>query len=101
MIKFKSMFEDARDAGYPHELETPRQLGPKDFKFVAENAGRVPGMEVLSYLGEPLKGSKILQNTPKIFQYSHIEAEENEFHIESVEMYRDLWLSIHIPEGTI
>lgn len=96
-MKFKHLYEDARDAGYPHELYTPRSLGTKDYQFVAINAGRQVGSNVLKYDGSILEGSKILQNNSRIFQYSHNEGEENEFHIESVEMYRDLWNSIHIP----
>ncbi len=97
MITFKSLFEDARDAGYPHELYTPRSLGEKDYRFVKINSGREVGSEVLKFDGTPIKGSVILQNTDQVFQYTHIEKEESEYHFESVEMYRDLWNSIHIP----
>ena len=97
MSKFKKLFEDAKDAGYPYELYTPRPLGPKDYHFVAMNVGRPLGSEVIAFDGTAISGSKILQNNPRIFQYSHIEKVENETHIESVEMYRDLWNSIHIP----
>lgn len=97
MIKFSTLAEDARDAGYPHELETPRPLGKKDYHFVAQNVGRAVGTEVVKFDGSILYGSKILQNNPRIFQYSHNETEEKELHIESVEMYRNLWNSIHIP----
>ena len=90
-------YEDARDAGYPHELETPRKLGPKDIQFVKQNEGRSVGSEVLKFDGSVLAGSTILQNDSKIFQYSHNDSEEGEFHIESVEMFRNLWNSIHIP----
>ena len=93
----KLYYEDARDAGYPHELETPRKLGPKDKQFVKQNEGRPVGSQVLKFDGTILEGSKILQNNSRVFQYSHDEIEENECHIESVEMYRDLWNSIHIP----
>ncbi|QKE55906.1 hypothetical protein Octan_204 [Acinetobacter phage Octan] len=97
MITFRALFEDARDAGYPHELYTPRELGSKDYKFVELNAGREIGSTVLKYDGTELKGSCILQNNERIFQYSHTESDVNEYHIESVEVYRNLWNSIHIP----
>lgn len=97
-MKFKRLYEDARDAGYPHELYTPRLLDNKDYRFVAMNAGRPVGSEVMKYNGEILRGSKILQNNERIFQYSHDEIEKGELHIESVEMYRNLWNSIHIPK---
>lgn len=96
-MSLKTIYEDARDAGYPHELITPRPLGPKDYQFVAMNVGRPVGSQVLKFDGTILEGSKILQNNSRLFQYSHDEIEENEYHIESVEMYRDLWNSIHIP----
>ncbi|AFL47708.1 hypothetical protein ZZ1p0217 [Acinetobacter phage ZZ1] len=96
-MKYKHLFEDARDAGYPHELYTPRELGPKDYQFVATNANRAIGSNALKFDGTVLEGSVILQNNARIFQYSHKEGAENEYHIESVEMYRDLWNSIHIP----
>ena len=89
-MKFKHLYEDARDAGYPHELYTPRPLGNKDYHFVAMNTGRPVGSEVMKYNGEILRGSKILQNNERIFQYSHDEIEEGELYIESVEMYRNL-----------
>lgn len=96
-MKFTQLHEDSKDAGYPHELRTPRELGYKDYIFVAGNAEREVGSEVIKFDGSVLHNSKILKNTPMIFQYSHVESEENEVHIESVEMYRNIWLSIHIP----
>ncbi|WBF78876.1 hypothetical protein ADLP2_207 [Acinetobacter phage vB_AbaM_DLP2] len=97
MKLFSSIYEDARDAGYPHELYTPRPLGAKDLNFVKINSNRAPGQTALKYDGTELIGSCVLQNNDRIFQYSHTEGEENEYHIESVEMYRNLWNSIHIP----
>ncbi|ADG60110.1 hypothetical protein Acj9p210 [Acinetobacter phage Acj9] len=101
MSKFKKLyFEDSQDAGYSTTLETPRQLGPKDLIFVENNKTRAIGEEVISYSGEVLKGSKILKNDDEFFQYSHYEGEV-EVHIESVELYRNLWLSIHIPASSL
>lgn len=99
-MSLKTIYEDARDAGYPHELVTPRPLGPKDYQFVAMNAGRKVGQTVLRFDGIPIEGSYILQSNARMFQYSHTETEEQEIHIESVETYRNLWNSIHIPEHT-
>jgi hypothetical protein len=97
-ITLKSLYEDSQDAGYSTTLETPRKLGPKDIVFVEVNNGRHPGEPVLNSKGEVLEGSHILKNDPDFFQYSHLEGEE--VHIESVELYRELWISIHIPRET-
>lgn len=99
MKKFVDLLinEDARDAGYPHELYTPRPLSKKDYGFVAINENRKIGETVLNYLGEEIVGSKIIENNDLCFQYTHIEKDESERHIESVDMYRNLWNSIHIP----
>ena len=95
-ISFAKLYEDSQDAGYSTTLETPRQLGPKDYIFVDVNRGRSVGDAVLDIKGRVLEGSHILVSNDEFFQYSHHEGEE--VHIESVEMYRDLWVSIHIPK---
>lgn len=99
-VSFASIYEDSQDAGYDSTLETPRKLGPKDLIFVDKNSKRKVGEEVISFAGDVLKGSKILKNDAEYFQYSH-EHEGVEVHIESVELYRDLWLSIHIPKTSL
>lgn len=94
----KSLNEDSQHSGFPTTLETPRELGELDYKLVSINSGRAVGQELVMTSGEILKGSKILQNSEAMLQYSH--AEESEIHIESVEVYRNLWNSIHIPKGS-
>lgn len=92
----KLLKEDSQHSGYPTTLETPRPLGDLDYKLVALNANQNIGDELILHDGKKLKGSKILQNSESMLQYSH--SEESEIHIESIEMYRDLWNSIHIPK---
>lgn len=98
MTSFKQFCEDSQDAGYDTTLETPRSLGPNDLIFVDINKNRKVGETVLDSNKNELKGSSILKNTSEYFQYSH--KEKTEIHIESVELYRDLWLSIHIPKSS-
>lgn len=66
-MKFKRLYEDARDAGYPHELYTPRLLDNKDYRFVAMNAGRPVGSEVMKYNGEFYVGLKSCKTTNEFF----------------------------------
>lgn len=96
-ISFRKIYEDSQDAGYSTTLETPRELGPKDVIFVDQNRDRDIGQTVLNYYGEEIKGSEILRNDPELFQYRHRE-NPKEIHYESVELYRNLWVSIHIPK---
>ncbi|WJJ54850.1 hypothetical protein [Acinetobacter phage AB1I1M-1] len=97
MKSLKSFYEDSQDAGYDTTLETPRKLGPKDLVFVEKNKGRSIGDTVLDYYGNEIEGSYILRNGDELFQYAHKE-NEIEVHFESVELYRQLWVSIHVPE---
>lgn len=98
MKSFKQICEDSQDAGYTTTLETPRSLGVKDLLFVETNKPRKVGESVLDFKSKEIIGSFILKNDDEFFQYSH--HEDNEVHIESVELYRDLWVSIHIPKST-
>lgn len=101
MKKFSELYdlnEDSQHAGYKETLETPRSLGPEDYIFVDINEGRSIGHVILNYQGIPIEGTKILQNNERLFQYAHYEEESDEVHIESVEMFRNLWNSIHIPQ---
>ncbi|CAH1068158.1 hypothetical protein ABNavy1_213 [Acinetobacter phage AB-Navy1] len=97
MKTYQQIKEDSQDAGYSTTLETPRKLGPKDYVFVEMNQTRQPGETVIISDGSELEGSFILRNDPELFQYAHKE-NANEVHFESVELYRKLWVSIHIPE---
>ena len=98
MKTYKQIFEDSQDAGYPTTLETPRPLGTLDYKLVELNSGRKVGEELMLHDGKLLKGSRILQNSEAMLQYSH--PDESEVHIESVEVYRKLWNSIHVPKSS-
>lgn len=100
MIKFLDLYEDSQHAGYKKTLDTPRPLGDKDLIFVGMNVDRKAGETVLDFEGKEIKKTKILQNTKESFQYVHVE-NANEVHIESVEMYRDLWISIHVPAKSV
>lgn len=93
---YTKLMEDSQHSGYPTTLETPRKLGEPDYALYNKNKDRSVGQELLMVNGKTLKGSKILQNSEAMLQYAH--AEENEIHIESVEVYRNLWNSIHIPK---
>lgn len=95
-IYANTLNEDSQHSGYQTTLETPRELGELDYKLVGINKGRHIGQELVMANGKILKGSKILQNSDSMLQYAH--TEENEIHIESVEVYRNLWNSIHIPK---
>ncbi|ADJ19519.1 hypothetical protein Acj133p204 [Acinetobacter phage 133] len=95
MKTFRELHEDAQHAGYKEYKSTPRKLGPKDQKFFDLNKDKSVGDEIQLFNGQPLKGSKILQVNKNILQYSHIE--ENELHIESVEMKEGRWNSLHLP----
>ncbi|ADI96445.1 hypothetical protein Ac42p207 [Acinetobacter phage Ac42] len=93
--KSRLIVEDSQHSGYLTTLETPRELGELDYKLVGVNSGRKVGQELIDINGNVVKNSKILQNSESMLQYSH--AEGTEIHIESVEVYRNLWNSIHIP----
>ena len=90
--------EDSTHAGYKDILATPRALGELDYKFFKLNDSRSVGDEVQTKTG-PLRGSKIIEISKEILKYVHKDG--SGIHIESVDLHRNIWESIHIPKKNL